>query len=255
MTIPLEDEQKDLLAKFVEAHRKAPRDARGHFIVIESHSEPQATFLHSRAPGIQFEGALSDAEVLARFGLLQQGWSGRTQTFLVLPAAIELYEQMRCAAPATKVIEDEIRRYLDDQGFTRRHPTAFAQSEQAAALLWAADSARQYTTIGHLCREAIQAFAGSLAKACKVELAERDPTKTVKRLREIVAAQQRERIGEKEASFLDAVVGYWVTVLDLVQRQEHGAQREGKPLAWEDARRVVFQTLIVMFELDRAVRS
>lgn len=31
------------------------------------------------------------------------------------------------------------------------------------------------------------------------------------------------------------------------------AQREGEPLVWEDARRVVFQTLVVMYELDRAV--
>jgi hypothetical protein len=38
-----------------------------------------------------------------------------------------------------------------------------------------------------------------------------------------------------------------------VQRQEHGAQKEGRPLVWEDGRRVVFQTAIVMFELDRAL--
>ena len=46
---------------------------------------------------------------------------------------------------------------------------------------------------------------------------------------------------------------YWGTVSDLVQRQEHGAQREGKQLVWEDARRVVFQTANVMFEIDRSL--
>jgi hypothetical protein len=46
---------------------------------------------------------------------------------------------------------------------------------------------------------------------------------------------------------------YWGTVNDLIQRQEHGAQREGGALAWEDGRRVVFQTAIVMFEIDRSL--
>ncbi len=43
----LEDEQYDLLAKFVEAHRNAPRERRGNFIAIQTMDEPQATFLHS----------------------------------------------------------------------------------------------------------------------------------------------------------------------------------------------------------------
>ncbi len=36
-------------------------------------------------------------------------------------------------------------------------------------------------------------------------------------------------------------------------RQEHGAQKESETLQWEDARRVVFQTAMVMFELDRTL--
>lgn len=50
---------------------------------------------------------------------------------------------------------------------------------------------------------------------------------------------------------LDALVVYWGTVHDLAARQEHGAAK-AVPLVAEDARRVVFQTAIVMFELDRA---
>lgn len=54
-------------------------------------------------------------------------------------------------------------------------------------------------------------------------------------------------------AFLDSLLVQWGCVSDLVQRQEHGALREGGDLVWEDARRVVFQTLIVMYEIDRAV--
>jgi hypothetical protein len=49
------------------------------------------------------------------------------------------------------------------------------------------------------------------------------------------------------------LLAYFGTVSDLIQRQEHGAQKEGEGLMWEDARRVVFQTALVMFELDRVL--
>jgi hypothetical protein len=37
----------------------------------------------------------------------------------------------------------------------------------------------------------------------------------------------------------------------LVQRQEHGNQKPGEPLAWEDARIAVFYTALLMYEYDR----
>ena len=56
-----------------------------------------------------------------------------------------------------------------------------------------------------------------------------------------------------ERAFLAALLAYWGTVIDLVQRQEHGALREGTPLIWRDAKRVVLQCAIVMYELDEAI--
>ena len=61
------------------------------------------------------------------------------------------------------------------------------------------------------------------------------------------------RLGKTEKEFLNALLEYWKTISSLVQRQEHGAEREKKDLLWEDGRRVVFQTLIVMYEVDRAL--
>jgi hypothetical protein len=53
--------------------------------------------------------------------------------------------------------------------------------------------------------------------------------------------------------FLDALIAYWRAVSNLVQRQEHGVQKAGSQLVFEDGRRVIFQTAIVMFEVDRAL--
>jgi hypothetical protein len=55
--------------------------------------------------------------------------------------------------------------------------------------------------------------------------------------------------------FLDSIVSYWGTLSDLVQRQEHAGQKEGQPVTWEDARRIVFHTAIVFLEIDRAIST
>ena len=75
---------------------------------------------------------------------------------------------------------------------------------------------------------------------------------TKNRIRSVINARS-ERLGDTEKTFLDALISYWDSIDDLTQRQEHGAQKEGKPLLWEDGRRLVFQTAVVMFEIDRAL--
>jgi hypothetical protein len=41
---------------------------------------------------------------------------------------------------------------------------------------------------------------------------------------------------------------------EIVQRQEHGDQKPGEPLTWEDARAAVFHTAILLHEYDRVLR-
>jgi hypothetical protein len=81
-----------------------------------------------------------------------------------------------------------------------------------------------------------------------------DKSHDVARIKAVLMAR-KSSLGKKEAAFLDALVPYWGTVSDLAQRQEHGSQRdeEQEPLIWEDARRLVFQALVVMHETERAV--
>jgi hypothetical protein len=104
------------------------------------------------------------------------------------------------------------------------------------------------------CREAAQEFASELINHYKPPVFDRDQAKTKNRLRAAIEVR-RPVLGEKVTSLLTAIVDYWETLLELHQRQEHGAQREGQPLAWEDGRRVVFETLHVMYELDRALSA
>jgi hypothetical protein len=109
------------------------------------------------------------------------------------------------------------------------------------------------TRIGHDCREAMMAFASSLAEQHGVGLDAR-PEQTVRKISAVVD-HHRLVHGDTTAAFLDALIVYWGTVSDLAQRQEHGASKQGEPLGAEDARRVVFYTGLVMYELDWSLGS
>ena len=54
--------------------------------------------------------------------------------------------------------------------------------------------------------------------------------------------------------FLDTLVKYWGAVMGLVQRQVHEGEK-GVPLTESDARRTLFQTMLVMHEIDSSLRE
>jgi hypothetical protein len=205
----LEDEQKKLLAKFVEAHRSAPPEYRGDFFVSETMGDPQASFIHSRVQRLGFKGSRADAEVLASVGLLRMSWGSRgTPKFYVLPEGIAAYEQMIADVSPVESVERDIMAYLSDADFKKNHAAAYSKWEQAALLLRSADSGAQLTTIGHLCREAQQAFAESLSAQHRVDISTIEPAKTVARLKAVLRAGSA-TLGVTEAAFLEALVAYW----------------------------------------------
>lgn len=167
------------------------------------------------------------------------------------PEGIHYYEQMQIqrGQPMMKTVT-AAHEYLETESFRRRHEASVAKWQEAERLLWSADSQRAATTIGHLCREAMQLFATDLVEAYQIT-ADPDPQKVVRRVRSVLAVRIT---SEARRAVAEALIVYWGTVADLTQRQEHGAQREGDPLLWEDSRRVVTQTLMVMYELDRELQ-
>jgi hypothetical protein len=160
--------------------------------------------------------------------------------------------QHRSGAP-TQQVEETLRWYLDSDAFQSSYPEAYRKWASAAELLWNSDSQQQLTTIGHLGREAMQEFATALVNRRQPTGVDTDKAHDVARIRSVLG-QHASTLGTTAAPFLDALLVYWGTLSDLVQRQEHAAQKEGRPLVWEDGRRVVFQTANVMFEIDRTLR-
>jgi hypothetical protein len=247
----LEQEQKELLSALVEAARNVPRNRRRKFMFIQCMQNSWVQ--HPGLPDRTLEAYKGDIEILAREGLLAISYSRNTLNFDVTPQGFKYYEQMKQhAGQPVQRIETTIRNYLVADYFQQKYPEAYQKWTEAEAMLWASDSEHQFTTIGHLCREAIQEFATALIEQHQPPNVDKDKAHSVARIRAVLDLR-KDQLGSKEKPFLAALLAYWGTVSDLIQRQEHGGQKEGEPLVWEDGRRVVFQTAVVMFEIDRAI--
>jgi hypothetical protein len=249
--VELTPQQVELLSAIVEASKAT----RQEFFVLRG--AIGAVFLrHPGFPGQQYTAYTPDLQALEDLGFFtvthHDSRTGQTTTFDVSPSGRHAYTILHTQAVSpVEAVEAEIRRFIDSGSLGRVHPVTFARWSAAARLLWAEDGDGQLTEIGHCCREALQEFVEDLVKGLPV-YEETKKTETVKRLRAVLEAQ-RGRVGRTATDMMDALVAYWGTVSDLAQRQEHAGTREGERLTWEDARRLVFQTLVVMYEIDRVV--
>jgi hypothetical protein len=96
----LEDEQYEMLGKFVEAHLSTPREKRGTFNASRVRGELKTSFVHSEDSRLSFQGSMSDAEILAHAGLLLKSTGSRENvSFLLLPQGIEAHKK-RNSSPA-----------------------------------------------------------------------------------------------------------------------------------------------------------
>jgi hypothetical protein len=248
----LRPEQEDLLATLVEADRNLPRDQREQFIYFPGAGD--AALAHGGLPGREVSVYLGDLDILSNAGLLNETWTpSGARLFDITPTGFAVYEaiKQRSGAPVLQ-LEEEMRHYLDADVFQTRYPRAYRKWLEATDKLWSSDSEEQLKTVGHLCREAIQEFATALVERHKPTEVDRDKAHDINRI-QAVLDQNAARHGTRVSDFLEALLNYWRTVSHLVQRQVHGSQKEDRPLVLEDGRRVVFQTAVVMYEVDRAL--
>jgi len=248
----LESEQEDLLARMVEGARDLPRSERTWLLMKYTRG---ALF---SGPGIvgREEVAEGDVRILEREGLIHPiSYSRRdgNPRFALTPQGLAHYAEMRDSEPAKRQ-ESELRRFLDSEAFSAEYPQAYAKWSEADALLWRADSEREFTTVGHKVREALQEFATEAVERYRPSEVADDPALVNKRLGAVIA-RFLPGLGEKRAALLRALGDYSEATLDIVQRQEHGGQKEGEKLTWHDARRVVFHAASVMYELSLGFRD
>ncbi len=251
--IILEPTEEELLIKIVEAARNVPLDKRQKFFVLQS-SDGDSLF-HPEIPEDKSQIYFGDIETLASQGLLRLGYGSRgTPNFDVTPLGFRYYENLkRKLGEPVERVERTIRNYLNAHDFQKKYPKAFKKWSAAENLLWETDSQQQLTTIGHLCRESVQEFTDTLIDQFQPPNAPTEKSKTLNRLKAVLDLES-DKLGSKEKLFLEALLEYWESIIGLIQRQVHDVQKEGQELIWEDARRVVFQTMVVMFEIDMVLQ-
>lgn len=246
--IDLDAEQRELFMHMAEAFRDAPRTRR-RFMLSRSLA---GASLHGPGEPVK-DVAPNDLDVLARYGLLMTTYGSRgTPNYDVSPDGLRYYRYLRERQnEPVEQVEEAVRGLVDASWFIAKFPLAHTKWSTAVELLWSDDADEQLSNIGHLAREALQEFAQALAATHGLlEQVPNDKQKTIARVRAVL-----EQCGVKgtRARLLDALLTYFGELTDLVQRQEHAGQKEGEPVVWEDARRVVCQTMSVMYEVARAV--
>lgn len=244
--ILLELEQKELLIALVEAARNVEREKRQKFLFIQVMGGAWIQHDGLREQLNAYEG---DIQALANEGLLDVTYNRSTWGFDVTPRGFKYYTHLKeQLGQPIQQIESSIRAFIHADSFQKKYPVVYQKWAEAEKLLWSTDSQQQLTTIGHLCREAVQEFATALVERYQPPGVTENKASTVARMKAVFAVQNG-KIGVTVKPLLEALLSYWGAANDLIQRQEHGGQKEGQPLMWEDGRRVVFNTAIVMFEI------
>jgi hypothetical protein len=159
-------------------------------------------------------------------------------------------------------IEDYLRAYLEDERFRSVHPLACGRWVVAWEMLWCADSRAKVIAVGHRSRDAMQAFASSLVEQSIPpaldpgwpEVLTDGPRRAdpLEGLLTILDACRHE-LGEERHALLCELAGGWRALLEAVQCHEHRPQAGDVRLRWEDGRRLVLFTALVMVETDRSL--
>jgi len=251
----LEKEQQELLFTIVEASRNLPSENRQAFSVIYDGSE-YSYLQHSGLPTGEYRFYYPDLEYLSKeeFVHVLNSHEQGISRFDVHPRGFQYYSYLKVkSGKPVENIEETVRRFINTSDFQREYSKVYEKWAEAESILWEADSIKQLTTIGHLCREAIQEFMDILYLRVNPPDKSIPKDKTINRLKEIIKFKSN-KLGKKERKFLDGLYNYWDVLNGLVQKQEHDSQRENVPLVWKDGRRVVFQTMMLMFEVSQSLK-
>lgn len=244
----LNSDQKELLIDMVDAQLSLPKKEQCPFVVIQAFREGHTLVHPSFESGYSLHKA--DLDSLQEATLLRFTYATRGNLQVdITNKGYAYYKKISTAHSPLVAIEAETRRFLESKRFRDRYPAAYQRIKQAEAKLW--DSALQdkVTEVGHNCREALQEFAATLLQLYGPPDCQISKTSTKNALSAVVD-HNKERLGKTVSGFLPALVSYWFNLIDLVERQEHAGLKDGEPLGKLDARRVVYQTMNIMYELE-----
>jgi hypothetical protein len=160
--VRLESHQKELLAVLVEADWSQPRDQRPEFFYRIGFMH-DAELVHPGLPDGKRRASPADIDDLAAEGLVRM--TRPRLSFVITPKGFDFFRRWRSrTGDPVERVEAPVRSYVTSGEFRRRHGAAYDAWTAAEGRLGGAPTVHDLTTIGHLCREALQAFAASLVE-------------------------------------------------------------------------------------------
>jgi hypothetical protein len=208
-----------------------------------------------------------DGGIDARRMLAGSARSGTAQ--LTLPRAQTAEEARPRAHPSEprveledfERIEDYLRAYLESERFRSTHPIACGRWIVAWEMLWCADSRAKVLALGQRARDAMQAFSASMLELCTpLAMDSRWPELLAEGSRRSdpldglisVTETYRQQLGEERYGLLCGLLESWVALHETLRSHEQASQQADRRLRWEDGRRLVLLTALVMVETDRS---
>ena len=240
----LDREQEDLLLAMVDAARGAPRDQQQWHLGGEYQATNEMT-----GPWGARRVLPRDISVLTEAGFLDAVHLNYVygNDHVITGVGYHNANAIRARrSPGFAGQEANVRRLIDSSSFRESYPKAFARWTEAEQALRSPET--ELTTVGHKAREAMQEFATELVDRYGPTAVEPNPVLVNKRLGAVIA-KYLPWLGDARTGVLVALGDYSEACMGVIQRQEHGGQKEGHPLAWDDGRRVVFHVAAVMYEL------
>jgi hypothetical protein len=159
-------------------------------------------------------------------------------------------------------IDDYLRSYLEDERFRSTHPLAYGRWLVAWEMLWCADSRTKVIAVAQRAADAMRAFASSLLERRTPAAIDRhwpdlladgssrpEPADGLTTIMDVYG----EELGEERSELLGGLLEHWRALLEHVRCHEDRAQGSSGRLRWEDGRRLVLFTALVMVEIDRSV--
>jgi ribosomal protein S15P/S13E len=244
--------------------RAAPSARLGIFIVARLQKTPVAADSTGVSPFAAFLEPQLEGEIAIHRRHAGAASLQRLETAARPPGAIPAPAPPQAAPPAAEDferIEDYLRSYLEDEHFRMTHPLACGRWIVSWEMLWCADSRAKVIAVGQRAREAMQAFGSSLLEACApLAMDPRWPELLAERatrgdLLDAVGGvldAYGEQLGSERSELLAGLLEHWRALAEHVRRHEQDQQAAAGRLRWEDGRRLVLLTALVMVEVDRS---
>ena len=147
-------------------------------------------------------------------------------------------------------VEDYLRAYLADERFKSTYLRASELWSHAASTLYREGSKGEVLVAARKAREAMREFASALAEPHEPSSPD-STTAEADHLSSLIDAY-RPRFGDSRCDLLQSLFQYWRVLDGVANGHGRDSRGGGEPLRWEDGRRIVVLTALVMVEVDRS---